>query len=322
MERKAAGGRVARLVVLAAVLSSFCLPAAAQQTAGLRTKFGQVRVRGLKIGQTYSMDELLKLPMRLVNTGSQTVDLVIDTIPVTGATEPGYEPMPGESWVKIDKREFTVDAGHEAVTDLIISIPNDPKLLGRRFEARIWSKTIPKSGQYAAGLISKLLIEVSSVPPTEDELKKKFVDRQIANMDFTLFPTEGIADDVPLGVDFDLKKERKLSIKLVNPNDAALHFRIRPEPVWESLLTVPSAFREPVDFNWVRPSTDTVVVGGNTIKDTALIINIPDDVQYRGQSFFFGIAVEILEQEIPARAYYKLYVKTRREPQTAKKAGK
>jgi hypothetical protein len=308
-------------MIRVAVLGPAVMLAAASARAGvsgLRTKFGEVRVRGLKIGQTYSMNQLLKLPLRLINTGDQAVDLSIEVIPVSSATRAGYEPLPDTSWLKLDKTQFAVEPGHEAVSDIIISIPNDAKLLGRRFEAHIWSKSRPHKGAYAAGIMSVLLVEVASVAPTEDELKKKFVDRQLANLDFTLFPTEGVAEDVPLGVDFDLKKERKLSIKLVNPNDADIHFRIRSEPSWESLLPVPAGFQDPPSYGWVRPSTDTVTVVGNSIKDTALIINIPDFAQYRGQAFFFSIAVEVLEQEIPARAFYKLYVKTRPGPQPGK----
>jgi hypothetical protein len=320
MRRRTESHQEVRWLSCAALGAAVLLAAAPASagTSGLRTKFGEVRVRGLKIGQTYSMNNLLKLPLRLINTGDQAVDLAIEIVPVSSATQPGYEPLPDSSWLKLEKTLFTVDPGHEAVSDIIISIPNDAKLLGRRFEAHIWSKSRPHRGTFAAGIMSTLLIEVASVPPTDDELKKQFVDRQLANLDFTLFPSEGVAEDVPLGVDFDLKKERKLSIKLVNPNDAGIHFRIRSEPSWESLIPAPAGFQDPPSYGWVRPSTDTVTVAGNSIKDTALIINIPDDAQYRGQAFFFSIAVEVLEQEIPARAFYKLYVKTRSGPQPGK----
>jgi hypothetical protein len=305
-------------VLLAAALILGC---SAADAIGLRTKFGQVRVRGLKIGQTYSLNSLLSLPLRLVNSGDRPEVLRIDVMPVKSAAVPGYEPIPDSSWVKLEKQDFTVAPGHEAVTDIIVSIPNDAKLLGRRFEIHIWSRTTTEKDMYNVGVESQLLLEISSVPPTEDELKKKFVERKLANLDFTLYPVEGVAEDVPLGRELDLKKERKLSIKLVNPNDARLNFKIRSVPRWESLLTLPGGFEDPASFNWVRPATDTVLMEGNSIRDTALLINIPDDERYRGKSYMFPIEVEVLEQEIPSRIYYKLFVKTQKS-QTGKKESK
>ena len=303
----------------AALAAAVLFAAVPLHAAGLRTKLGRVRVRGLKIGQTYSLNKLLSLPLRVVNTGDQAEELKIEVVTVSSGTgDPSYEPIPDLSWVKLEKSQFTVAAGHEAVTDVFVGIPNDPKLLGRRFEVHLWSHTTSVHGIIAVGVKSKLFIEVSSVPPSEEELRKKFVERQVANVDFTLFPTEGLAADVPLGVDFDLKKERKLSIKLVNPNDFKLTFRIHAVPSWESLISAPNGFQDARDTAWVRASTDTVAVEGNSIKETAIIVNIPDREEFRGKAYFFGIAVEPLEAEIPVAAYYKLGVQTQQKTQSEK----
>jgi hypothetical protein len=299
---------IKRAAAVAAVLFSASAPLRA---TGLRTKFGEVTVKGLKIGQEYSMNNLMNLPLRIVNIGAETEQVVVDVTPEKSAAVEGYEPTDG-SWIKLDGHKFTVEPNHEAVTDIHINIPNDPKLLGRRFSAHIWSHTVPGAhSMYGAGLGSELLMEISSIPPTEDELKKKFVDAKLTNLDFTLYPTEGVAADVPLGAEFDLKKQRKVSIKLVNPNDAGLHFKIRSIPFWESLLPLPDGYEAAPQWTWVRPSTDTVAVDGNSIKETSLFANIPDDETLKGKSYVFVIAVEVLEQQISSRVYYELLMKTR-----------
>jgi hypothetical protein len=306
--------------LLAAFLAAvFILTAVPAQAIGLRTKFGKVQVRGLKIGQTYSLNKLLSLPYRLVNTGGRTEEVRLDVVPLSGEPQPGYEPIPDVNWVTLEKHEFSVAPNHEAVSDVIISIPNDAKLLGKRYEVHLWAHTTAKEGMFNVGLESSLLLEIASVPPTEEELKKKFVDRRVANLDFTLYPTEGLAEDVPLGKDFDLKKERKMGLKLVNPNDQKLNFRVRALPRWETVLTLPEGFEDPPSFNWVRPSTDTVVMEGNSIKETGLFIDIPDQERYRGKSYLFVLSVEVLEQEIPTRVFYRLLVKTQKASVDAKK---
>ena len=295
--------------ILLILIASLATPSFA---AGLRTKFGEVVVRNLKIGQTYSLNKLLSLPLRVLNTGDESVDLRVDVIKASPeALRAGYEVVPDTGWVRLDKQSFTVEPSHEAVTDVVLSIPNDKALLGRKFEADLWSRTQSKAGMFGVGMQSRLLFHVSSALPTDEELKAKFVDRKLANLDFTLLPMSGKADDVPVGKEQDLKALSKISIKLINPNDAKLTFRIRSLPNFEALLTVPSGYEEAPDPKWLRAASEIVKVDSNSIKETALLLNVPDEPRYRGKAYFFPVSVEILEQEIPARAYYKLMVRTR-----------
>jgi hypothetical protein len=287
-----------------------CAPLSAARAGGLRTPFGEVVVRNLKIGQTYSLYKLLNLPLRVVNTGAEQVELKIETIPTPAeALNKGYERVPSSEWVRVENSTFTVAPNHEAVTDLIISIPNDKTLLGRRFQADIWSHTTDARA-LLVGLQSRLLIHIDSTPPTEEELKKKFVNESLANLDFTVFPVNGIVTDVPLGREVDLRKERKLSIKLINPNDQPLNFRVRSIPIWESVIQLPAGYNQADNAGWLTPEKDVVKVEGNSIGETSLHINLPDVDGVRNQHFFFIVSFELLEQKIPTRVYYRLLVDT------------
>lgn len=291
--------------------------------AGLRTAFGEVVVKGLKIGQTYSLHKMLNLPMRIVNTGEASVDLLIDVIQTpSDSLKNGYEPIPDLSWVTLEKREFTLEPNHEGVTDITVSLPNDPSLLGRRFQADIWSRTFGGPGMFAVGMQSRLLIHVDSTPPTEEELKKKFVTSRLANLDFTLHPTVGVAEEVAVGREVDLKKEHKLAIKLINPNDGPLNFRIRSIPNWEALLSIPAGYADSPNAQWLKPAEDVIKIEGNSIRETALFVNIPVRPEFYGAKWIFPVSVEVLEQEIPVRVYYKLLVTTAKADEKKKEPAK
>jgi hypothetical protein len=293
--------------VIAALLAVF--PRA--EASGLRTPLGEVVIRNLKIGQTYSMYKLLNLPMRVVNTGDENIDLKIVTVRPTMLNE-GYEEVPSLDWVRLSQSTFTVAPNREANTDITITIPNDPGLLGRRFQEDIWTHSLdPRALQ--VGLQSHILLQIDSTPPTEEELKKKFVNESIANLDFTVLPINASIADVALGREIDLRKERKISIKIVNPNDQALNFRARSLPVWESVITPPAGYESAPNASWLRPSQEVLKVDGNSIADTSLVLNIPDKPANRGKHFLFLITYEILEQKIPARIYYRLFVDTANE---------
>src|SRR6476620_9918938 len=80
---------VSRIAAPAIALLSLSLTASA---GGLRTPFGEVVIRNLRIGQTYSMYKLVNLPLRVVNTGGETTDIRIETVRAS-AVVPGYEPI-------------------------------------------------------------------------------------------------------------------------------------------------------------------------------------------------------------------------------------
>lgn len=296
---------VSRIAAPAIALLSLSLTASA---GGLRTPFGEVVIRNLRIGQTYSMYKLVNLPLRVVNTGGETTDIRIETVRAS-AVVPGYEPIPTLDWVRVEQGTFTIAANREAVTDLIISIPNDPKFLGRRFQADIWSHSVDHRA-LLVGLKSRLLIHVDSTPPSEEELKKKFVDERLADLDFSISPMNAEAADIPLGRTVDLRKERKLVIKIVNPNDRALNFRVRSIPVAESMILPPAGWSEARDPAWLKPEKDVVKIGGSSIVSLGLNLTLPDEPALRGSDLFFIVAFEVLEQKIPTRAYYKLMVHT------------
>jgi hypothetical protein len=292
-----------RMIAAAAAL----LLAAGAEASGLRTPFGEVVVRNLKIGQTYSLYKLVNLPLRVINTGDADVDLSIETIESTSDTlRAGYEALPNVEWIKVETSSFTLGPNREASSDLILSIPNDPKLLGRRFEGHIWSHTRSLHGTYGVGIISRLMLHIDSTPPTEDELKKKFVDERVANLDFTVLPSENDIGIIPLARDIDLRKEKKVAIKLINPNDRALNFRVRSIPVWESLIAPPDGYEGAFNPQWLTPQKSVVEVEGNSIADTSLTLNVPDEPRVRGKKLFFIVSIEVLEQKIPTRVYYRL----------------
>lgn len=307
--------------ILAAALMTIL--AANARSAGLRTPFGEVVVKNIKIGQTYSLYRLLNLPMRVVNTGSEETELKIEMVRIPAADmRPGYEPLGSLDWVTVAQSTFTVGANREAATDLIISLPNDPALLGRRFEADIYSHTVSARGVYAVALLSRLMIHVDSTPPSEEELKKKFVDENVANLDFTVIPVNAQISGVPVGRKVDLRKEKKISIKLINPNDRALNFRVRSIPSWESTIRPPEGYEDPIDPKWLQPEKEIVKVDGNSIGETSLTLNVPDEAATRGKKYFFIVSFEVLEQRIPTRLYYRLMAETEPAKKDETKTGK
>lgn len=283
-------------------------PALAGQ--GLRTKFAEVSVENLKIGQTVSMAEVINFPLRVMNTGKDPVDLVVDVIKGSGAEiKAGFESIPDTSWIKLQQSTFTVPPGLEAVTDVIITIPNDPSLLGRRFVVYLWTQSLG-SAEIGVALKSRLLLTISSALPTDEELKKKFVRKRLANLNFSLSPMELLLGDAETGKKLELKD--KNAVKILNPNAEPYDFRLASVPVWETTISPPPGFEATPDPKWLEIGKSVVKVKPDSISALKLSLNMPKGQNLEGKRYMFLLRAEILQQDIPAYAYVKIFVETKK----------
>ncbi|MFQ5868093.1 MAG: hypothetical protein ACE5IT_08930, partial [bacterium] len=188
---------------------------------GIRTKFGLVVVENLPPGRTYNIRELVGLPLRVVNASDKQVNIKMDLKkPRVEKTmlEKHFEPIPDLSWIKLSRDFFVVDPGQSAIADVLITIPDDDKYLGKRYQVNIWSHTIGKRF-INVGLMSRLRITVAKRRMTEEEkMAEARREEIIKNIDFQLLPHMTFIDGVGLGKKIDIGKKYKQSLKIVNPN--------------------------------------------------------------------------------------------------------
>ncbi|MFH1777381.1 MAG: hypothetical protein ABH952_07485 [Candidatus Omnitrophota bacterium] len=125
---------------------------------GLNTTFGEVLVENLRLGEPYSMEKEAKVPLIINNTSGYKVDLKIDVLaPEESELKEGYEPIPDINWIEITEKEFIIEPDKSIKTDVIITIPDDKKYLGKKYQVWIWSHTLGRS--IGVGLKSRLLLE-------------------------------------------------------------------------------------------------------------------------------------------------------------------
>lgn len=127
---------------------------------GLSTTFGKVSVDNIPIGQTYSMEKDANTPFVIENTSDIELVLKIDVIaPKESELVEGYEPIPDTAWIALEKENLILPPESKVSTDVIITIPNDERYRGKRYQVYLWSHTI--GGAIGIGLKSKLLIAIA-----------------------------------------------------------------------------------------------------------------------------------------------------------------
>lgn len=152
--------RISIIAVFLTLAACVCVPCPDLFAKGLSTTFSEVYLEELETGKTYSTKETANLPLTVINTGEEAVDLKLDLLmPDTSELKEGYEPIPDLAWLQLEKTEFEdVKPNESAVTDVLITIPDDEQYKGKRYQVFIWSRTI--GTKIGVGLKSKLLFSI------------------------------------------------------------------------------------------------------------------------------------------------------------------
>lgn len=161
-------GAMIRYIILAIMLLVFCLmPYALLQASGLSTGFSEVTLENLEAGRIYSIKDAAGLPLIIVNTGREPVDLKIELLlPDRSELNEGYASIPDLGWIKLARTEFRgIKPNDSAITDVIILIPDDKQYVDKKYQVFIWSHTVGKS--IGLGLKSKLLFSILSKAENE-----------------------------------------------------------------------------------------------------------------------------------------------------------
>ena len=298
-------GRRTRFWALALCAALCAAPAGATQ--GIQTKFAQVRVDHLMIGGRYSLTDLVNFPLRVMNDGTEVLKLKVSVKAPGHPSSRGLESIPDVNWIELQRTTFTVRPGLEAVTDVVINVPNDEKLLGRQFYVFLVTESANPTA-LGVGIISQLSIGISSEKPTAEELKAKFVQKRLANLNFSIDPMETEVNDLPLGRRVQLK-DLHADLKLLNPNDYELDFRVIPIAFWETSIALPSGMQGAWDPKWLIVPKEHIKAKPESFTPLNLAVKLPDDPRLRGQTFILVVRGEILQQEIPAYAYGEVVVR-------------
>lgn len=282
---------------------------------GIRTDFGDVLIENLGIGKTYNLRDLAGTPLKVTNTGSGTVRMRIDVMMSTASfitpirRELGFAPIPSIDWVSLSQSQFIVPSGESAYTDVIIKIPNDPSLYGKKFQADIYSRTVGDNF-LQIGVWSHLQLTIIDSAENQAKAEKNLKQGVIGNMDYTLLPDKLVLENFPLGKSFDVRKETKKTMMIANSGDTAIDLRVRPIRIGSTPLTLQTGFEEG-DLSWVTLKSENLHVEPSSFMDPGITLTIPKDKKYAGKKYMLAVKVEPSDPNVVGVTYYgKIYVET------------
>jgi hypothetical protein len=256
------------------------LPAPAW-SIGLAARFGDVIVENAEIGKTYNLREVLKIPFGIENRGTADVDVVVEIEPpdLIQIKAP-YEIIPDPSWIKTLPAKMRIGAKSQGFFDLLLTIPDDQKLVGRHFVAIIKAKT-EGTGLLGVAVENKLRF---SVGPGPESLKEEKRQKAMSRLDFDVSPQALYLMDVPAGQTFDAKKEQNKSIRVANYSTDVLSIVLSTAD-WQPQLTMPAGYEPIPNPSWVTFKKSQEDIEGEQIAVFHPLVRIPNDPKYKGKKY-------------------------------------
>jgi hypothetical protein len=270
------------LVLLALLLAA---PVAAK--VGISSQFVDVVIEGLRPGGIYNLREIKGVPYTVKNRGSspQVVQVEAVNVDLTKLVDP-YEPVPDPNWIRIEPSVMRIDPGEAGFGDVIISIPNDPALDGKHYQADIWARTV-NTGFFSAGVRSRLRFSIGKGPQS---LAAERRAKAMVNVNYDLWPSRMYVKEAQVGKKYDVKRKEKKSFKLTNRGEENIEFVFSAIP-WLT-TNVPTGYERITKLDWVKFKPSKVKVKGGRVKDVRMILDdAPEEL--RGKSIAFVVQVAL-----------------------------
>jgi len=281
---------------------------------GLAVRFPDIVLEQVNPGMILNFRQDKNIPYVLINKSDIAVDVMVEAEPAKkDSLKEGYESALKPDWVKVLPTHIHLEKGEVATADVILSVPNDPSLVGHHFQMNLHAHTIG-SGFLAVGVMNYIRFSVGTMGPKS--LNKESALKTLSNLDLDLTPQSVKAEGVPLGRAVALKDFKAGPLKITNRGEEALRLRLKS-------VTVENTLKHPdydvADPKWLTVKPEVLKVKSNHIEEAALTVKIPDVPENRGRKFMFVVRAELDKMDISLAVTSRIYVETAGEPVKAKK---
>jgi len=285
------------------------------ERAGLQTKFSMVTLENLQPGETYNTRELVNLPLVVRNTGETKTTIQVDILKPSiskSMAENGYEAIPSTSWVRLGQNEFDIAAGESYGTDVILKIPDEDQYLNKRYQVDLHIRSVGRQFINVA-LMSNLRFTIAGRRLTLEELERRKKVAAYGNkVEFDLLPAKATVEDIPLGKDVDLDMEKKMTLKISNPNDIDFTYYLDTLQFAQLELPMLDGYTAFPDLSVVRLEKKEVTVPANSIKKVKVILKIPDQPFYHDKHFAFAIKATVSGTPVELNQVSRFYISTQK----------
>jgi hypothetical protein len=273
----------------------------------LAVRFPEIEMENVQPGSVINVRQIRGVPYVVINGSDHAIDINVGPeIPVAGpaGAKLDFEPVPNPEWLKIVPNHFKLGPGDIGSAEVILSVPNDPTLVGRHFQVNIHAGSDGPE-EIAVGINSFIRFTVGALGPASAKREKK---RLVLNaLDLNMTPPVIRLENVPLGKSVGLKELKNILLKVTNRGNDPVKLKLasvrtdntQKENGWD----IP-------DPEWLKIKTPRMKIKTDQIKGTDLILNIPNVPENQGKKFLFLIQAEMDGYDFPLSVSSRIFVTT------------
>ncbi|MBI4668303.1 MAG: hypothetical protein HY747_03815 [Elusimicrobia bacterium] len=278
--------------------------------AGLASRFSVVTIDNLQPGVTYNVQEAVGMPLAVINKSGEKVTVRIDAQKPQFQSRPEFEPIPDISWVRLEKNEFEIKAGEEKGTNVFLTIPDDERLLGKKFQVNFWSRTIGAGIQL--GLMGSLRFEIAKSRLSPEDLNRHvngIKNRTAWAMKLT--PLKAVLSNVVPGRLYDAEHDGGAVFAIANLSEKKLVFNLSVKPFAETEIEPAPDYADCPHPSWLKVPAKIKVRRGRSAK-VPLKIQLPDDKNLSGYRFSCAIEATVEGAPVDYRRFSQVFVEIKR----------
>lgn len=279
---------------------------------GIAVKFANIILEDLEPGGVYNLRAMKGLFYTVMNNYKEIRDIeILVAKPKIVDCKDGYEPIPDVAWVGVMPDSFRLGYRENAHCAIIISVPENEEYRGRHFQVAILARAKPDPFAKGVALVvqvkSKLRFSVGTEAPKTLEMARK--RKKFMMLNFSLEPDSLYLRNIETGKQISLGKKGIHALNVVNlgPEKLRLEFK---SVACERRFGISEGYQPTPDPAFLRCAKETVNVKSNRVVSVPLILEIPDEPEYRGKKYAFIIKAELKDMEVPLEIYSRIYVET------------
>ncbi|PKN02120.1 MAG: hypothetical protein CVU77_01485 [Elusimicrobia bacterium HGW-Elusimicrobia-1] len=286
------------------ILSAFIAPRGLA-AASIATNYSDVYVDNLKIGGSYNLTATANYPMWILwKGGDRALIKVTPKLPFKEVMRAGYEPVPDISWITVSKKEFELMSDETANIDVTVNVPNDPKHLGKKYQALVEVSANPPKGSpgvsIALAVNGKILMSVAGKPPTEEELSELRRERIRARRGVIIEPERLEASVKAGGINAELTADEPL--KIINSSREKVSVTIESVAPEVAGISAPSGYAKGAakDISFSKTSAS---LEPDKIENIGVFLRkVPSDKS------FYIVRITIKSQTLEVAKFVRVYV--------------
>jgi hypothetical protein len=274
---------------------------------GLGTSLGEVVVENLQVGQTYSLKQLANVRLNVANNSDDSVILRMDVLsPDSTELRKGSSKIPDIAWLKLSQNTFALGPNQIALSDITISIPDDNRYLGKKYQVTIWSHTIPGAGGGMAlglGLKSRVIFTTDSTRVSAKEIVKS----SDASVELALNPEKMFLDEVELGPVYEPGAKNGSVLTVTNHSGREQRLHLRSLAVGNSAAVLTEGYEDTPDASFLRLSESEFVLPPYGTKEVRVNLDVSRRAEYCGKRLMFVIHAYVVGEKVSAGVYSRVY---------------